>query len=68
MKTPVLILLVILCTSCFKMPDDPYVPPVDVPLDFDWKTIETKNIVVTGIKKCSKNGNGSAAKMATIIQ
>lgn len=23
---------------------------------------------VTGIKKCSKNGNGSAAKMATIIQ
>lgn len=46
MKTPVLILLVILCTSCFKMPDDPYVPPVDVPLDFDWKTIETKKLVL----------------------
>lgn len=46
MKTPVLILLLILCTSCFKMPDDPYVPPVDVPIDFDWKTIETKKLVL----------------------
>lgn len=57
MKTPVLILLVILCTSCFKMPDDPYVPPVDVPLDFDWKTIETKNVVLTTVSSIL-NSNG----------
>jgi len=27
-----------------------------------------KSTSVTGIKKCSKNGNGSAVEMATIIQ
>jgi len=46
MKTPALIFIMLLCASCFKMPEDPYVPPVDVPLDFDWKTIEAKNVVL----------------------
>lgn len=47
MKTPALIFIMFLCASCFKMPEDPYVPPVDVPLDFDWKTIEVRSVVLT---------------------
>lgn len=47
MKTPVLILTLFLCIACFKLPSDPYTPPVDVPLDFDWKTIEARNVVLT---------------------
>jgi len=61
MKTPVLILLVILCTSCFKMPDDPYVPPVDVPLDFDWKTIETKKLVLDVISSVLNDSGDTVA-------
>lgn len=61
MKTPVLILLLILCTSCFKMPDDPYVPPVDVPLDFDWKTIETKTLVLDVVSSVLNDSGDTVA-------
>lgn len=61
MKTPVLILLLILCTSCFKMPDDPYVPPVDVPLDFDWKTIETKQLILNTVSSVLNESGDTVA-------
>lgn len=61
MKTPVLILLLILCTSCFKMPDDPYVPPVDVPIDFDWKTIETKQLILNTVSSVLNESGDTVA-------
>lgn len=33
-------------TSCLKMPKDTYVSPLNIPADFDWKSIETKNITI----------------------
>ncbi len=61
MKTPVLILFVLLCTSCFKMPDDSYVPPVDVPLDFDWKTIESKQLVLNVVSSILNESGDTVA-------
>jgi len=62
MKTPALIFIMFLCASCFKMPEDPYVPPVDVPLDFDWKTIESKNVVLTTVSSIlNENGDTIAS-------
>lgn len=40
------IYLLILLTSCLKMPKDTYVSPLNIPADFDWRSIETKNITI----------------------
>ncbi|MCK9627588.1 MAG: LruC domain-containing protein [Bacteroidales bacterium] len=61
MKTPVLILSALLCTSCFKMPDDSFVPPVDVPLDFDWKTIESKQLVLNTVSSILNESGDTVA-------
>ncbi len=33
-----------LLASCFKMPEDDYVSPLNVPANFNWKTFETRKI------------------------
>lgn len=35
--------------SCFKMPKDTYVSPLNVPDDFNWKTLEAKKVTLTQI-------------------
>ncbi|MFA5848428.1 MAG: LruC domain-containing protein [Bacteroidales bacterium] len=39
----------LLLTSCFKMPNDPYISPLQVPGDFDWKSIEAKKVTITQV-------------------
>lgn len=36
--------VILFCSSCLKFPEDTYVKVLDVPSDFDWKTIEAKKV------------------------
>lgn len=47
MKKFSFILLSILVVSCVKFPEDTYKKVLDVPADFDWKTIEKKTLTIT---------------------
>lgn len=42
----IVVAFILLLASCFKMPKDDFVPLLNVPADFDWKTIEAKPVSI----------------------
>jgi len=45
-NTIIIVPLLFLFCSCLKMPKDTYVPILDVPANFDWKSIEAKKVTL----------------------
>ncbi len=57
-----IIVTCLLLTSCFKMPNDPYISPLKVPDDFDWKSIEAKKVTITQVSSVlNENGDTVAS-------
>jgi len=46
-KFILLFFVILFCSSCIKFPEDTYVKVLDVPSDFDWKTIEAKKVNIS---------------------
>lgn len=42
----IVLLTISFLASCFKMPKDTYISPLNVPADFNWKTLEAKKITL----------------------
>jgi len=47
LKKIIPLLFILLFVSCVKFPEDTYKKILDVPADFDWKTIEKKTLQIT---------------------
>ena len=48
-KVSFILISALILFSCVKFPKDTYVKVLDVPADFDWKSIEKQNVVVTHV-------------------
>lgn len=43
-KLSILSVIILTISSCFEVPDNGYIPELDVPAGFDWKSIEARKI------------------------
>lgn len=60
-KWVILITLMIQVTSCMKFPEDTYVKVLDVPADFDWKTIEYKEVDIANLSTITNESGDTVA-------
>lgn len=56
-----LVLLIFLAVSCLKFPEDTYVKVLDIPADFNWKTIEYKNIELSELSTITDESGDTVA-------
>jgi len=54
-------LLLMSISSCVKMPHNSYVPALDVPTDFDWKSIEAKKVTLTQVSSVLNESGDTVA-------
>ena len=47
MKYIYIIIVSILLFSCVKIPTNNYVSPLNIPANFNWKTIESKKVILS---------------------
>lgn len=53
--------LFLLIVSCMKFPEDNYVKVLDVPADFDWKTIEYKEVDISNLSTVTNSFGDTVA-------
>lgn len=52
------IIVISLFVSCVKFPEDTYISPMNVPADFNWKSIEAKPLSINGVSTIlNENGD-----------